>query len=131
MPGSDLRTSPRLEVVNQIRGQLVSYGVQVLIREIGLGGFSTEGPVAFEPGGRHAFRFTTAAGRQVLIRARVVYSRDEGRFHGLPLYTTGWAFLDDPHGDTAADIDMLIDAVTAALRFEEDATTDAAGGRAG
>jgi hypothetical protein len=126
MPGPEQRTSPRLDVVDQIRGQLVSFGVQLLIREIGLGGFSTEGPIAFEPGGRHVFRFTTSAGRDVLIRARVIYSRGEGRFHGLPLYATGWAFLDDPHRDTPADIGVLIDAVTEALWFEGDDTSNRA-----
>jgi hypothetical protein len=124
-PRPDLRASPRLDVVDQIRGQLVSFGVQLLIREISFGGFSTEGPVAFEPGDQHTFRFTTLAGRDVLIRARVIYSRDLGRFRGLPFYVTGFAFIEDPHRDTPGDINVLIDAVTAALRFHDHEPTAA------
>jgi hypothetical protein len=41
-----------------------------------------------------------------------------GRFRGLPFYVTGFAFLEDPHRDTAGDIGVLIDAVTAAWRFQ-------------
>jgi hypothetical protein len=55
----------------------------------------------------------------------VIYSRDLGRFRGLPFYVTGFAFIEDPHRDTPGDINVLIDAVTAALRFHDHEPTAA------
>jgi hypothetical protein len=104
--------------MGQIRGQLVSLGVRLTIREIGFGGFSSESPIQFELGARHLFQFTTADNREVLVTARVVYCRADGQFLWLPMFITGFAFVDDPERDTARDVGVLIDAMTEPPRSE-------------
>jgi hypothetical protein len=115
------RTSPRLEVVDQLHGQLVTWNVRQTLRELGSGGFSTEGPILFPKGAQHLFRFITAGGVQVVLQAAVAHCRPAGDFQDVPSYITGFSFVQDGSADVAVKIEVLLAAMTDCLTFEEDA----------
>jgi hypothetical protein len=127
MRSEERRTSPRLEVIDQLHGQLVTLKVRQTLRELGAGGFSTEGPVQFPKGAPHFFRFTTAAGVQVVLAATVVHSRPAGDPQDSPSYITGFSFVKGAYAETEAKIEILLDAVLGSLEFDEDAPSPPAG----
>jgi hypothetical protein len=116
------RTSPRLEVVDQLHGQLVTLNVRQTLRELGSGGFSTEGPILFPTGARHLFRFITAGGVQVVLQATVAHCRPARDFQDVPRYITGFSFVQDGSADAAVKIEILLAAITDCLEFHEDAS---------
>jgi hypothetical protein len=82
--------------------------VPISLRNLGLGGFSTESIVSFPLGARHEFRFTIAGGVEIHIGAVVMHRRPAYTVNGLTCFITGFAFLHDPARDTAADIRTLL-----------------------
>jgi hypothetical protein len=111
------RTTPRLEVLGQLHGHLVSLSVPLVVRDLSAGGFSVESVVPFPPGARHQFRFNTAAGADIVIEAVVVHSRPVAPLGGVTRYATGFAFCHDSE-DTAHAVDELLGAVTSVLEFD-------------
>jgi hypothetical protein len=119
MSPRDRRTTPRLEVLSQIHGRLVPFGVPLTIREISAGGFSLESSVAFPVGGRYWFRFATAAGPQVVVEGAVTHTRQVSAPGTPPRHISGFAFTHEQVHDRLADIEILLEALTDAPEFEE------------
>jgi hypothetical protein len=115
-PG-ERRTSPRLEVVDQLFGEIVAFAVRLSVRDLGPGGFSIEGPLPFPKGAKYLFRFTTAAGDEVIIDAMSTYSRSTGDTIA-PSYVSGFAFL-HRSAETSVKVERLLDAMLAGLEFDE------------
>ena len=113
------RSSPRLEVIDELHGRLVAFDVLTL-REVSAGGFSTDGPLHFPKGAEHLFRFVTAGGIDVLLRATVVHTRPAGKDQSSPRFVTGFRFLQDATDETAVKIAVLLGALAAAREFKED-----------
>jgi hypothetical protein len=113
MPVSDRRSTPRLEVLGRLHGQLVSLDVPISIGNVGLGGFSAESAMPFPLGARHQFRFTTHQGSEVDIRAVVVHRRPGYSADGQTFFVTGFSFVHDPLHDTAGDIRLLLASMVA------------------
>jgi hypothetical protein len=91
---ADRRRSPRVQLVGQLMGELVSLPVPIAVREISLGGMSFESPRLFHVGARHQFVLTLGDGAGVVVTGRIVYS------HAAPRpakadYVSGVQFLDD------------------------------------
>ncbi len=120
MQGKERRRAPRLQVLNRVRGQLVSAAVRLKIREMGRGGFSVESAVAFPPGARRLFRFTTHSGVQVIIEGAVAHSRQESPHSGDARHVTGFRFIHSRLTDTAADITLLLEATTGMPGFQDE-----------
>lgn len=112
------RGTPRIQVLGQLHGHIVTLDVPVKIREIGLGGFSIETPMKFPIGAVHEFRLTHVDGETVNLCGRVVHSGERERSTDPGLYITGFAFLDDPTGQTTTHIGALIDKITGVLSFD-------------
>ena len=91
---SDRRTSPRIEILGRVHGQAISLDVQLVVREISLGGMSIETPVPFPLGAVHEFRLTLGDGSTVLLRAQVVHCRPIGT-RDSALFLSGMHFVDD------------------------------------
>ena len=108
------RTSLRLDVLDQLDGQVVMFNVPVRLRDISAGGLSTESTVPFSIGSRQLLRLTTPAGVEVLIAGVVTHQRISESETGPAQYVTGFRFLEEPDGTTTKDIQTLLDAV----RFE-------------
>jgi len=98
------RRSPRIEILGRLHGQVVALNVEVVVREMSLGGMSLEGPFAFPTGAVHEFRLTLGDGSMPLLSARVVYSRNISPPGSTPVYVTGVQFIDDEDKPEIGDI---------------------------
>jgi Tfp pilus assembly protein PilZ len=90
---ADRRRSTRVEVLGRIQGQVVSLNVQVLVREISLGGMSVETPEAFEVGSVNTFLLTLGDGAGIDVAGRVVYSRPSAD-NDRRFFVSGIQFVD-------------------------------------
>jgi hypothetical protein len=100
------RRAPRVDLVGQIRGELVSMSLPIRVREISIGGLSMETTEPFTVNSRHEFMLTLGDGAGVFVLGRVAYCRAEDRPDGK-VFISGIQFLDeDP--STAGDVSGLV-----------------------
>jgi hypothetical protein len=111
------RASPRIEVLGQLNGQIVTWRVPLVVRDIGPGGFAIESEWRFPLGSTHMFRFTTERGHVVFINGRTVHTRPSPDAETGERFISGFAFQRE---STRADqaIAVLLDAATSILEFE-------------
>ena len=95
---SERRRAPRVDLVGQLHGELVSVDLPIRVREISLGGMSIETSEAFEVDSRHSFVLTLGDGAGVFVVGRVVYSRRLERPEGA-VFISGIQFLDEDAPD--------------------------------
>ena len=100
------RRAPRVDLVGQLRGELVSVDLPIVVREISLGGMSIETSEAFEVESRHSFVLTLGDGAGVFVLGRVAYSRRVDRPQGA-IFITGIQFLDD-ESEAGGDVGDLV-----------------------
>jgi PilZ domain len=112
------RRTPRIEILGQLYGEIVSVRTPITVREIGLGGFSVDTALALPVGAVHAFRLTPTEGAPVIVRARVVYSRAHEPAQDGTGYTSGLQFVDDSGHHSRRSVASLIDQVTSVLSFD-------------
>ena len=105
---TERRAGRRLDVPDHLHGEVIAFPVPISLRNLGLGGFSTESIMPFPLGARHEFRFTIAGGVEIDVGAVVIHRRPAYTVDGLTCFITGFAFLHDPVRDTAADIRTLL-----------------------
>jgi len=104
---AERRTSPRVEVLGKMRGQVVSMDVPVAVREISLGGMSIETQQGFQVGSVQDFYLTLGDGSGVELMGRIVYSRlttDATR----NFYVSGIQFVDGHDEQPDHPVDGLI-----------------------
>jgi PilZ domain len=106
---SERRRSPRVEILGRLHGQVVSLDVQVVVREISLGGLSLETPVPLPNGAEHEFRLTLGDESTVLLRGRVVHCHESVRADGRRAYVSGVQFVDEEPPDGDSSVGRLID----------------------
>jgi hypothetical protein len=106
------RRTPRIEVLGQIHGLVVTLDLAVRILDLGAGGFAVESHVPFPVGAVHDFRFTTWEGRVVLLAAEAVHRRRSARRSLVPIYITGFEFLRTESPLIAASIERLLESLT-------------------
>jgi hypothetical protein len=109
---SDRRRSPRIEILERIHGHVASLDVAVRVLEMSLGGMGLETTFAFPVGAVHEFRLTLGDGSNVIMRGKVLRSREHIDAEGRRVYISGVQFLDDdpPAGDSS--VGDLIDKIT-------------------
>src|SRR5262245_8273664 len=95
---SERRRAPRVDLVGQLHGELVSVDVPILVREISLGGMSIETSTAFNVESRHEFMLTLGDGAGVFVLGRVAYCRRIER-PGGDVFISGIQFLDEDAAD--------------------------------
>jgi hypothetical protein len=106
----DRRRSPRLELLGRLHGHVVSLNLDVIVRDVSLGGLAIETEFSFPVGALHEFRLTLTDGSSSELAARVVYSKPAPQRAGY--FVTGFQFLDD--GSTAGfAVSELIGRITA------------------
>jgi hypothetical protein len=105
------RRSPRIEILDRLQGHIVARDAPVTVRNIGLGGMSIEAPAPFAAGSAHEFSLTIGDGSAVLLRGRVLYSRETSRPDGSPVYVTGIVFIDDELSEVEPGVGDLIDKI--------------------
>jgi hypothetical protein len=112
------RRTPRVRVLGQIHGHIVTLDIPVTIREVGLGGFSIVSPVNFPVDAVHEFRLTHDDGEMITLKGKVVHCGTASATNGVVSYITGFQFLKDTTGKSAAELGALIDKITAVLSFD-------------
>lgn len=95
---AERRRAPRVAILGRVHGHVASLDVPVTVREMSLGGLSMETAFAFPVGALHEFRLTLGDGASVLLKGRVVYSRETPGPSGGTFYVTGVQFVDDESG---------------------------------
>jgi hypothetical protein len=105
--GSERRIVPRLDVLGEMHGEVLSLGVPLRVRDFGLGGCSIDTPAPLEPAAEYTVRLQLTDSLAVSIRARVAHTRRE-MVKGQPLrFVSGLQFV-DPVGHSRDEIaDML------------------------
>ena len=109
------RRAPRVAAGDQLQVDVVSVLVPAEVMDLGFGGFSIETRCSLRVGATHHFRFLTAAGKTVVLRAKVVHCRRKATADWSERYVTGCEFLYDPTVNTDTLIDELMDSATGVL----------------
>jgi len=107
--GRERRKTPRIEMLGQIFGQVLSVDTPVTVLDLSMGGFSVETACAFRSGSHHQFRFSLEHGASVIVIAEVVHCRRRTAPSGKDLFVTGLKFLENP--DTSAAVAYIIEQV--------------------
>ena len=105
------RRAPRVEVLGQIHGEIVSMDVPMKVREVSLGGLSFGSPVSFPEGAVHDFRLTLGDNTEVLLRGRVVRTHEKIDADASRLFITGVQFIEDEPGDEGSPVSSLIEKI--------------------
>jgi hypothetical protein len=90
---ADRRQDPRVEVDDQITGELIERH-PILIRDIGLGGMVIQCLAPMRVGEVHLFVLRTSDGAMTEARARVVHTMRSTAADGQTLYLAGLAFFE-------------------------------------
>jgi hypothetical protein len=105
------RQAVRLDVLDQLDGQIVMFNIPVRLRDISTGGLATEGAIPFTIGSRHLLRLTTPTGAHVVVAAMVAHQRISEADDGRSLFVTGFTFVDDEGAHSADGVRVLLDAI--------------------
>jgi hypothetical protein len=112
------RRAPRVAAGEQLQVDVVSVLVPAEVLDLSFGGFSIETRCSLRVGATHQFRFLTAAGRTVILRAKVVHCRRRATDDWSERYVSGCEFLYDPAVDTDRLIDELLDSAMGVMSVE-------------
>jgi len=107
--GRERRKAPRIEMLGQIFGQVLSVDTPVTVLDLSTGGFSVETACAFRAGSQHQFRFALEHGASLIVTAEVVHCRRRTAPSGKDLFVTGLKFLENP--DTSAAVAHILDSI--------------------
>jgi len=107
---TERRRAPRVDLVGQLRGELVSVDVPILVREFSLGGMSFQTSKVFDTDSHHEFMLTLGDGAGVVVRGRVAYCRQVEQ-HGAQVFIVGIQFLDEDASGSAGDVSGIIEKV--------------------
>ena len=112
---SERRRSPRIEILGQLDGHMMTVDAPVTILDLSLGGFGVESAAALDAGDIHDCRFTLRDGVSVILPAKVVHCRPKKGPKGSVRYLAGLEFLPQATPDAEAARVQLIDRIAATL----------------
>jgi PilZ domain len=92
---SERRRSPRVDLLGELYGHIVTLDIPVAVRDMNLTGLLIETPVAFPVGAVHQFSLVLGDGSSVIVRGRVVRSRPVTSDDGVDWFESGVEFLDE------------------------------------
>jgi len=101
----DRRRTPRVQLLGQLHGHLVTLDVPITVTELSLGGMRFETSIAFPADAVHDFGLTLGDESTVMLRGRVMHCRSIGTDDAKPLYAVGVQFIE---ADEAGAIEPLI-----------------------
>ena len=91
--GIERRRMPRVRVLSALHGYEVDIETNVIVRDVSLGGFALESPIAFKVGSEHTFLFSTVDGRETMVRCECRHARTSTTGGGAPNCVAGFQFL--------------------------------------
>jgi hypothetical protein len=109
----DRRQTPRLEVLGQVHGHIVSLDARMTALDLSVNGFSMETTFPIYDGEEHDFRLVGPNGVANRLRARATYCKRYQMSDGTPRFVTGLTFV-----DPANPGDDLVDQLLAVLSFD-------------
>ncbi len=106
---NERRSSPRLQLLGQLHGQLVALDVPITVTEISLGGLRMETGIEFPVGATHEFALTLGDESVVRVRGRVMHSGRvaSGPDHA-PRFIIGVQFVDDDDASDPGTVGAII-----------------------
>jgi len=108
MTYTERRRAPRVDLVGQLHGQLVSMDIPINVREISLGGMSFQTPKPFEVNTRHEFMLTLGDGAGIVVLGRIAYcNKSVDRLSG-EMFIVGLQFLDEDAENPDGEVGDLI-----------------------
>jgi hypothetical protein len=93
------RRSPRVEILDRIHGHVTALDVDLNVRDMSLGGMSLQTPFAFPEGAIHEFKLTLGDGSPVILKGRVVRTREQEAPDGSKVFVLGVEFVEDEAAD--------------------------------
>lgn len=92
--GAERRQAPRIEILGQLDGVLMTVDTPVRVLDVSAGGFGVETAQALTAGGIHECRFELRSGVSVILLARVMHSRPKKGPRATMRYLAGFQFLE-------------------------------------
>ena len=121
--GAERRQSPRIEILGQFDGRLMTVDTPVRVLDVSAGGFGAETTQPLDPGGVHDCRFELRPGVAVILQARVMHCRPKkGRRATTVRYLAGFQFLESPTPEAEAGRARLMERVAATLQGKSEGT---------
>jgi len=109
MPAEDKRDTERIEILGELRGEVMVFQ-PMAIREISRGGAQVETGFPLQLDSLHDFRLTLGE-RSIVIKGRVAHCSISDVDQEVVLYRSGIEFIEPPER-VAAVITGFIDAIT-------------------
>lgn len=106
---SERRRSPRVAIVGHLHGVAVSVDAPVRVLDLSLGGMAIETAMAMPIGTVQEFQLTLGDGSLVLLKGRVVRSKNSALEGEPAVYLMGVQFVDDEAPAESADVGDLLD----------------------
>jgi PilZ domain len=113
--GAERRLSPRIEILGQLDGFLMTVDTAVTILDLSEGGFGIDTPVPLQNGEMHECRFSLRDGVSVILLARVVHCRPKKSKKGATRYLAGFEFLEQPNAEAASARAQLLERMASNL----------------
>jgi PilZ domain-containing protein len=92
--GAERRQAPRIEILGQLDGYLMTVDTPVRVLDVSSGGFGVETAHSLNPGDIHECRFELRAGVAVILLARVQHCRSKKGPRASQRYLAGFQFLE-------------------------------------
>jgi hypothetical protein len=92
--GAERRKAPRIEILGQLEGFLMTVDTPVRVLDVSAGGFGVETAQALAAGDIHECRFELRAGVSVILLARVMHCRPKKGPRASMRYLAGFQFLE-------------------------------------
>jgi len=92
--GAERRQAPRIEILGQLDGILMTVDTPVRVLDVSAGGFGVETAQALTAGETHECRFELRPGVSVILLARVMHCRPKKGPRATMRYLAGFQFLE-------------------------------------
>ena len=104
--GRDRRRAPRVDLLAELQGHVVTLDESIVVRQVGHGGLTIETTAPLSPRLTHEFR-VTADQRTAIVRARVAHSRVRMQGDAVS-YLSGLEFV-EPSQEAIEILEMIVE----------------------
>jgi hypothetical protein len=115
--GAERRQSPRIEILGQLDGFLMTVDTPVRVLDVSAGGFGVETPQPLTAGDVLECRFELRDGVAVILQARVMHCRPKKGRRTSQRYLAGFQFVEAPTPEAEAGRAQLMARVAATLQI--------------
>lgn len=113
---AEQRQSPRIEILGQLDGFLMTVNTPVRVLDVGSGGFGVEMSQPLTAGEVHECRFELREGVAVILLAKVMHCRPRKGPRASKRYITGFQFFESATPEAESGRALLMERVAATLQ---------------